>query len=74
MQPTSELAFKLGERGTNTVFLAIAKPLSGSHLRERVEESVKRNKAKEERGDTDITAATRDDLVFHLTELVDARL
>ena len=63
-----------GNRNGDALEYRDGKPLSGSHLRSRVEEYMKRILTKAERGEEDYSLATWNDFVFHLTELIDARL
>ncbi|MDG2223208.1 MAG: hypothetical protein P8L85_17635 [Rubripirellula sp.] len=63
-----------GNRNGESLEYREGKPLSGPHMQSRVEEYMKRILHMAERGQTDHTTATDNDFLFHLTELIDARL
>jgi len=63
-----------GNRNADSLKYQDGKPLSGSHLKDRSEEYTRRMLGKVERGDEDYTSASNEDFVFHVTELLDARL
>lgn len=63
-----------GNRNADTLQYRDGKPLSGSHLQDRAEEYMRRMNARLERGGDDYTVASDEDFIFHVTELVDARL
>lgn len=63
-----------GNRNGESLEYRDGKPLSRPHMQARSEEYMKRILAMSERGDTDAAIATGNDFLFHLTELIDARL
>lgn len=63
-----------GNRNGDSLEYRDGKPLSGAHMQSRVEEYMKRILHMVERGQADHSTATDNDFLFHLTELIDARL